>query len=197
MQGGFPMTVDALGRVSQLDALLDRLEDPAVAASLNSLLDRAELIAFIFEALDGLVRRAEEIGDSVVEGVSDLKALAGTSFNGQRLADLKPGEILSSVLALSMALPRVTPAVTQVLDAGIADPPVVEQIAKLGRGVLAGAEKAKTEPIEVKGPLSLLRALKDPDIARGVGFFLSVAKAIGAGDGDQVTPASSQGRGAV
>lgn len=174
------MTIDAPARAAQLETLLDRLEDPTVAASLNSLLDRAELIAFIFEALDGFLRRAEEIGDAVIEGVSDLRTVAGSSAEAERLSALKPGEILTSMLALSMELPKVTPAVTQVLDAGIADPPVVDQIAKLGRSVAAGAAQAVTDPIQVSGPVSLLRALRDPQIARGLGFFLSVAKAIGA-----------------
>ena len=90
---------------------------------------------------------------------------------------------------LSATLPKLTPAITRlvdagliesVLDSGITSPVVIDQISKLGRGLAVGAEQAATDPVTVPGAFGLLRLLKDPDINRGLGFFLGVVKAIGA-----------------
>lgn len=53
--------------------LLARLEEPRTAEALNRLLDHAELLAFSVTALDGLLRRGEQIADNMASGVQELR----------------------------------------------------------------------------------------------------------------------------
>ncbi|MBK6885324.1 MAG: DUF1641 domain-containing protein [Tetrasphaera sp.] len=91
--------------------------------------------------------------------------------------------------AITQTSHRVTPAISKVVDSGLIDavmdsgitePGVIEQVGRLGRGLAQGAEAARIHEISVSGPLTLLKALKDPDIARGMSFFLNVLKSMGA-----------------
>lgn len=169
-----------------LDALKERLAEPKVATALHDLLDHADLVSLMVIALDGFLRRFEDIGNAAIDGMSDLKGLAATDgkpFDEHQLADL-----LSSIVSMSTLLPRIATgstkivdsgAVETVLDSGVFDAPVVEQIGRIGRGIAAGAERDAKAPLRVGGPLALYKALRDPEIARGLGFFLAVTKAIG------------------
>jgi uncharacterized protein YjgD (DUF1641 family) len=47
------------------------------------------------------------------------------------------------------------------------------------RAVTTGAAQAKRGDIKVTGVVGLVRALKDPDVSRALGFVLSIAKALG------------------
>lgn len=58
------------------DRLLERLSDPRTVDSLNTLLDKADVIAFSVQALDGLLRRSNEVIESLSDTVSDLKQIA-------------------------------------------------------------------------------------------------------------------------
>lgn len=51
------------------DALRARLDDPEVAAALLTLLDNAEVLVLVVRSLDGLLRRADAISDSVETGL--------------------------------------------------------------------------------------------------------------------------------
>ena len=55
----------------------------------------------------------------------------------------------------------------------------VASIRVLARGLVQGGEDAATRPVEVNGPLSLLKLLKDPDVNRAISYFATVARAIG------------------
>ena len=172
-------------RQNSIDTLKNQLEQPQVAAALSNLLDHADLLAILLVGLDGLVSRSETIGEALLDGVQDLRQVADAN---PQLEDLDPGAILGSLLALSSSLPKLTPAITRLVDAGLIDgvldsgitsPIVLDQISKLGRGLASGAEQAAIAPVHVPGAFGLLKLLKDPDINRGLGFFLSVVKAIG------------------
>lgn len=164
---------------ASLDTLMERLDDPQVAAALTNLLDHVDLLAILIVGLDGLVGRSETIGAALIEGIEDLRGIAG---------DAEGEGVLASLTTLSAALPRLTPAVTQVvesgvienvLDSGITDPRMVTEISRIGRGLTAGAESAKNDPIVVNGIFSAMKLLKDPDIQRAVSYFAAVAKSIG------------------
>lgn len=170
---------------TSIDTLKERLDDPQVAAALNNLLDHADLLAILVVGLDGFVGRTETIGEAIAEGLADIRGVAASN---PALESVDPGELLSSAIALSTALPKLTPAVTRVveagliddlLDSGIVSAEMVDQIARLGRGLTAGAERARTDPIEIKGLFSLTKLLKDPDIRRAIVYGAAVAKSIG------------------
>lgn len=64
------MTATALTPQEQLQA---RLSDPKILDALNRLLDRAELLAFGADALDGFIRRGDEITNNVSGLVSEAR----------------------------------------------------------------------------------------------------------------------------
>lgn len=176
------MTAEAtVHQQASLDTLMERLDDPQVAAALTNLLDHADLLAILIVGLDGLVGRSETIGAALIEGIDDLRGIAGNG-NGELSG------VVASLTALSGALPKLTPAVTQMVDSGvidsvlqsgITDPALMNEVSRIGRGLTAGAASAKTDPIEVNGIFSAVKLLKDPDIQRAVSYFAAVAKSIG------------------
>lgn len=178
---------DGIATDPQVSALRAKLDDPQVAASLTRILDHADLLALLVVGLDGAIQRSEVIGNSLAGSLTDLRAMQSADDYPLRGIDLK--ELASSLGAIAQASPRVTPAITKVVDSGLIDavmdsgitePGVIEQVGRLGRGLAQGAEAARIHEISVSGPLTLLKALKDPDIARGMSFFLNVLKSMGA-----------------
>lgn len=169
----------------ELEALVERLQDPRVASGLQNLLDHVDLLAILVIGLDGFVGRSELIGEALIEGVGDIRDLTGSSA--------LPGGVdvsatVSSLVALASALPKLTPALTRVvdedlltgvLDSGIVSSDSLAHIGLLATAVNRGATDAAQTPIQVKGAYSMLRQLKDPDVARGLGFTLSILKAVG------------------
>ncbi|OBA90713.1 hypothetical protein A5633_04835 [Mycolicibacterium elephantis] len=167
--------------ISPADALRQRLDDPAVAASLNDLLDHADLLAILVDGLDGSVRRGDEIGASVVAAVDELRestapgAIPGVeSF---RAVDLRG--LASSLAALSGALVDATPALNTLLTSRLTDPQAADVLAQLGQALVEGRAAAAADPGGPKGIFGLWRVSKDKDIVRGLGFMIQVARAFG------------------
>lgn len=63
---------------SQLQA---RLNEPQTAQALNQILDKAELIAFAVNALDGLIQRSDKIASEAARSVADLKNSTPTQLS--------------------------------------------------------------------------------------------------------------------
>lgn len=100
-----PFTVPSPG-----DDLLQRLDDPRIVSSLSTILDHADLLATLIDALDGFVRRGEVIGDSLLSFVEEFKA-AGGSFAGRSLLpDVDVAGLQSSVASLASAFTDAAPS---------------------------------------------------------------------------------------
>ena len=54
--------------------------------------------------------------------------------------------------------------------------PEVELLAK---SLARGSERFRTDPVEVSGPVSLVRLLRDPDVNRALRYFATIAKTVG------------------
>lgn len=169
----------------ELASLVERLEDPRVAAGLQNLLDHVDLLAVLVIGLDGFIGRSEVIGDALIDGVSDLRAVADEARPSE---PIDVSSIVASLVAMSKALPKLTPTLTRVadedliggmLDSGIISADSLVHVGMLATAVNEGANQATAEPIEIRGALSMYRQLKDPDIARGLGYTLSILKAVG------------------
>lgn len=163
-----------------LAGLVSRLQDPNVANSLASLLDHADLLALLVEALDGLVARSEVIGDNLVAGLTEIRSasksdvdLPGLVQSGVSLAAVAPKAIPGLVNALESG------AIDKLLSAGVVSAEALPQVELLARGLARGSKDYAAQPVEVGGLLSLPKLLKDPDIARAISFFATVAKAVG------------------
>lgn len=180
------MTVTVDGAATRT-ALEDKLADPAVAASLLSLLTHADLVAVLLEGLDQLVGRSETIGGSLMEGLVDLRATVDANETlGRTGVDM--ASLLDSLLTLASVLPTAAPGMAAAVESGTIDkvfasdlvsPEAVDTVSLLARGMVRGGRQFAADPIRVEGPFSLLRLLKDPDVARALSFGATVAKAVG------------------
>jgi uncharacterized protein YjgD (DUF1641 family) len=146
------------------DVVAAKLRDPQVAASLATLLDHADLLALLVEALDGFVERSEVIGDSLISGLDELRTIADAN-GGNPLAgiDFEAIKTLTQTLANSDLL----------------KPEAVEALGVIARGAARGSAQYAGAPVQIGGLLSLGRLLKDPDINRAISFTMTLAKAVG------------------
>jgi hypothetical protein len=162
-------------QADQAHALAERLAEPRTAAAINTLLDHADLLALLISGLDGLVSRSDTITESLADGVSELRAVSEpTRVNAaQLLATAK------QLTALAPPLVEKLPVLEALLGSDLADPKVIELASMASRAVIKGAEQADRNDLKVTGVVGLLRALRDPDVSRALGFVLSIAKALG------------------
>lgn len=160
------------GSAQQLAA---RLEDPRVAASLDTLLDHADLLAVIVSGLDAALTRSPTMMVALSQGLEDARKLSGESLpDPSELTRLAQG--LSTLVG---PLTEMLPTLEALMKSDLADPRVIDTASMASRAVVAGAEQARREQPEISGVFALMRALKDPDVSRGLGFVVAVAKAFG------------------
>jgi hypothetical protein len=151
---------------SPADELLERLDDPRVAASLTHILDHADMLAMLIVGLDGFIRRGDTIAEALADGVNDLRGMQGSGP-----ADVQG--LLSGVVG-------ATPTLAALLNSPMmSDPRTASTIALLGEALVEGRAEAETAPPGPTGVFGLLRALKDDEVSRGLGLLIQVAKALG------------------
>lgn len=174
------MTLSA-DSVAAHQALYERLSDPQVAHSLATILDHSDLLALLVESLDQFVARSEVIGDSLVAGLTELKGTTSGS-------DLDVAALIQSAGSLASVLPQAAPGIVRLVETGTADKLIAttevaaeaaDQVQTLAQGLIKGSAQFASQPVQVGGLLSAAKLLKDPDIARALSFFATVAKAIG------------------
>lgn len=179
-----PMQAFAAARPgAPADRLRARLDDPRTAAALETLLDHAELLAQLVTMLDGTLRRGDAIVEAVGDGVREARAaLGGNLPDPDTLAALRRlGTIGKRMLEHHTleALTALTDASQPVLESGLLDPKLVRQVAHAG-AALAGSYEAtraaQPQPLGVRG---LFAALRDPDVRRGLGFAVGLARSYG------------------
>jgi hypothetical protein len=160
-----------------------KLDDPRVAESLDILLEHADLLAVLVAGLDGLVRRSETVGDNLTSAIGEFKGLGGGSgqsipgLDSLRSVDL--AGLAASFATLSDKVVGATPALNSLLESRLTDPQAVAVLAQLGEALVEAKTATARQPNGPKGLFGILKATKDPDVARGVGFLLQVAKAFG------------------
>jgi uncharacterized protein DUF1641 len=170
---------DELVEDSPGDDLIQRLDDPQIASSLAVILDHADLLATIIMGVDGVLRRADVIGDSVASGVNELRNLAAAS-NGQRpWPSIDVAALSDSVTRLSAAVVDATPTLDRLLHSSLTDPQTADVLAEVGEALVEGKRAAAEDPRGPKGVFALMRATKDPDVSRGLGFMIQIARAFG------------------
>ena len=154
-----------------VDAVLERLDDPAVAASLVTLLDHAELLSTLVLGLSGFVARSETIVDAVAEGVNDFKA----SVPG-RPADLPS---LGELGIVASELSASAPALQRVLNSSMVDPDTIDLLSLFSEAATDGAATARVNGTKVGGIRGLYSMLRDDDVQRGLGLIVEIARALG------------------
>ncbi len=165
--------------------LAERLADPQVAGALATLLDHADLLAVLVEGLDQFVGRSEVIGDSLISGIQELRGPDGPAAAA---ATVDLAGVASAGVQMASILPKAAPGMVEAVESGAVDKlfatavvsaEALPQVQVLARAFVKGSDEFARRPIEVGGPVSLLRLLRDPDVSRALSFFATVAKAVG------------------
>lgn len=174
-------------QLSPADQVREKLDDPQVAASLNSLLEHADLLAILVSGLDGLVRRSDTLSDTLTSAIGDFKGAKGV--NGASLTQSIPGidslrsvdlaGLAESFATLSDKVIGATPALNSLLESRLTDPQAADVLAQLGEALVEAKAATAKHPDGPKGFFGILKATKDPDVIRGIGFLLQVAKGFG------------------
>ena len=188
---------DELVEDSPGDDLIQRLDDPQIASSLAVILDHADLLATIIMGVDGVLRRADVIGDSVASGVNELRNLAAASNGHRPWPSIDVAALSDSVTRLSAAVVDATPALDRLLHSSLTDPQTADVLAEVGEALVEGKRAATEDPRGPKGVFALMRATKDPDVSRGLGFMIQIARAFGRRLAPPEQPKDSRARHAV
>ncbi|HCT55876.1 MAG TPA: DUF1641 domain-containing protein [Gemmatimonas aurantiaca] len=120
------------------EQLLARLSEEKTIDSLNRLLDRLDLLAFVADALDGFLHRANVVAESVAESVADMKRLAGD--------DTAAGDVISRIpqlarVGVQLADVSATPGFQRLIDSGLVE--------RLGEEKTIEAVKAVLDRLEL------------------------------------------------
>lgn len=117
---------------SAVEQLQARLNEPRTAEALNQLLDNIELISFSVTALDGFVRRGEEIAEEVAASVAQVKETVPTL--DPQVMELGPKllQMLPQLVTLTTRVITVTssPEFQKLLDL-ISDPKTLNNLTLL------------------------------------------------------------------
>ncbi len=95
--------------------LIERLDRPETAELLHRLLDRLDIIVFAADAADGLLRRGDELTNSMAENVAELRQI-GIAPDAKKLVEKLPQLTQTGLQAADLAS---SPAFGRVLSSGL------------------------------------------------------------------------------
>lgn len=158
-------------RSAEIDHLIERLGEPRTAAALNNLLDNIELISIVVSGLDELARRGDVISDTMAEVITEVRA-AGSATG------LDVGQTTHQLAAIIPALADAAPAIRRLSDSAIVEPESVEVVGLAGRALVDAFDRAQSSDVRV-GLGGMYKATRDPDVQRGLGFLIELARSFG------------------
>ncbi|MBK6873333.1 MAG: DUF1641 domain-containing protein [Kineosporiaceae bacterium] len=152
-----------------VDQLRARLDDPEVAASLNALLDNVGALAVMATMANGFLERGDTITENVVGMVHEVRGAAGHG----------PGYLVEPARKLVEEAPAIADAATALIESGMFSREVVGLLGRFANAAVEGVRVAEAQNTSLDGVRATFRALRDPDVARGLGMLVEVARAIG------------------
>lgn len=163
-----------------VDAVLERLNDPGVAASIVTLLDNAELMSTLVLGLSAFLERGDMIIDALAESVNDVKAATSESASSlPSSAELRD---------LARQGREALPLLSTILDSSMASKETIDLLGTMTDAATEGVARAQENGTRVKGARGALKALKDKDTQYGMGVMMEIAKSIG----QKYSPQSAQ-----
>jgi len=156
-----------------VDAVMERLNDPAIAASLVTLLDNAELLSTLVLGLSGFIARGDVIMDSVADSVAEFKASGGPLSDANELATLREAATVARQLIAS------APLLSQILDSSMARPEIIQLLSDVSDAAIDGVARARADDTRVTGAFAALKTLKDPEVQRGLGMLVEISRSLG------------------
>ena len=166
--------------VTPADTVRDRLDDPQVAAALNTLLDHADVLAVLVSGLDGFVRRGDTITETVSSAVAEFRGASAAGIPGaDALKGVDLQGLAQSLATLSGSLVGAAPGLNTLLSSQLTDPEAADVLAALGQALVEGKAAAAADLGGPRGMFGLWKVSRDPDVVRGLGFLIQVARAFG------------------
>lgn len=162
--------------LTEADKIVARLNEPETAAAINSLLDRAELIATLVKGLEQFLQRTDVMLPGISAGLAELRAAGGNNW---------------VVKDLAAAFKEGLPAIQQMLETDLIKPRTIDAANELVGAATSGMEQAKASKTEVHGLMGLHRAMKEPDVRHGVGVAIEIARALGRAERNGTAPAGN------
>jgi uncharacterized protein YjgD (DUF1641 family) len=188
--------------IAALKDLTEQLANPETLDSLKKVIEYAPMLVFLMEALDGFLRRGEEITDNIGESLREVTEQVSASGSGEI------GTVVSQMSQVLPSLMKSLPGVAENL------PPLIEQAPSLIKtgtklGEIAESEGVQTFlhsdmltpelvnflgdtgklAVETKedfqqnpeklGLWGLYKKSGDEDVQRGLGFLMELAKNFG------------------
>ena len=188
-------------RLDAVNELLDVVELGSGAMDDEMVMELAGTADLLVESADGLAtRETVELAGAVGQNGEELSEAVDTIVGLQEsgtLDDLAGAAEIVSLAGGAMDDEMVTTLAKagnnlgEVADAA-ADPAASRGMEMLLRSISESC--VHKEPPERMGPVGLMRAIRDPDVQRGLGFWMSVAKNAGAMINERTCPPEDQPR---
>jgi tetrahydromethanopterin S-methyltransferase subunit C len=166
------MTGVAHPAVLPVDAIVERLNDPTVAASLTTLLDNAELLSTLVLGLSGMLERGDSIMNTVVDGIDEIRQVAASADRTRLPSLAELGDLAGEVGAAAPLLRRL-------LDSPAARPETIDFLGRLSSAAVIGAARANADRTPVGGLFGIRKVLKDDDVQAALRLMVEVARALG------------------
>lgn len=179
-------------RSGDLAALEKRLADPTTVATLNHLLDNADLMAGLLDMLTGFLGNSEHVLDNVRDSAKEVAGMAMSSPQVKKAVEFGPtmadfGDQLMPLIT------KVTDEnfVSRFTDSGLLDPGMINLTIKLASGINYANEMAEqNKDVKPPGLLKLALMLKDLQVRRGLAFALEILKELGRSLADEARETS-------
>jgi hypothetical protein len=155
-----------------LDEMREPLNDPETVTSLKHLLEMVPKLVAVADILEqflaGSTRFAENLND-IVQTARDAAEKAWPEMSSrQGLLDL-PGEILAVV---------ENPALRRLLGSRVLSDDALDVMDKVADATIEAHRRSVTADLSV-GRIGAFRALGDPDVQRGLGLAIELARTLG------------------
>jgi uncharacterized protein YjgD (DUF1641 family) len=182
--GGFDRltrTVEQLERLSEspsFQTLVERLQDPATASSLESLMERLDRISGTVEALERLLVRAPQFADNLNGFVQQLREQAtGRVVQAVReLGTIDPRQLVQLLNDLFAVVE--SPQTRALLRSSVFLDQSVALVDEAAKSAVEATADAANRP-RTTSLFGLLSMLKDPDVQRTIQFGLGFARRFG------------------
>jgi uncharacterized protein YjgD (DUF1641 family) len=194
--GQLPQLVDLTRQISELSArpefraTLALLSDSKTLTSLNSLLQHAELIAYLVGAVDALLKRSDTMVESVGAMLQELGAAtpgAGDSIltllqTLHERRDYLP-RLITAVPQFTEMIEKLAPFIASeefnaLLESGIFHPDTVKLLGRAGDIFVDAYNDDRTAERRL-GPIGAVRALGDPDVQRVIAWAVNFSQRFG------------------
>ncbi|OAQ54305.1 hypothetical protein HTG_01835 [Natrinema mahii] len=171
-------------RLGVVNELLDTADLATAAMDDRMVEELAGTATTLGAAADGLATAdAARLGEATGENADDLADAIETLARLQRSGTLDDLLAMTDLLALASSAmddDMVTDlAATGTRLGAVADTAADDDVARTLADLLEAVGEAGSEPAEPAGPIDVAKALRDPEVKAGLGFLLSLAKAMG------------------